>query len=163
MTDLPLPLISVSGPPGECGRGYGRAAADLIAANLRAYGARFAARAGLTTSRVRAAGASFRTATRRYQPRIADLLDGVAEGAGVDVDDLYALNGRTELLYGAMPSECTSIGVLDERAASGHTTLAQNWDWHPAQRPYTVLLATRDEDDSAVVTLAEAGWWRRPG
>jgi isopenicillin-N N-acyltransferase-like protein len=117
----------------------------------------------LTTSAVRAAGAAFRAATRRYQPRIADLLDGVAEGAGVDVDDVYALNGRTELLYGAVPSECTSIGLLDERAASGHTTLAQNWDWHPAQRPYTVLLATRDEHGFGVLTLAEAGMVAKAG
>ena len=29
------------------------------------------------------------------------MLDGVAEGSGVAVEEIYALNGRTELLYGA--------------------------------------------------------------
>ena len=26
--------------------------------------------------------------------------------------------------------------------------LAQNWDWHPEQRPYTLLLITRDEQST---------------
>jgi isopenicillin-N N-acyltransferase-like protein len=161
--DLPLPLISVQGTPAECGADYGSQAAALVAANIDAYLARFAARAGLDPTTVRRAGAAFREATRGYQPRIAALLDGVADGAGVDVDELYAVNGRTELLYGAGRSECTSLGVLDRRATTGHTLLAQNWDWHPAQRPYTVLLATRDERGFGVVTLAEAGMVAKAG
>jgi isopenicillin-N N-acyltransferase like protein len=160
-TELPLPLISVDGTPAECGAAYGRQAADLIAANIETYARRFALRAGLTASTVRRTGAAFRDATRDHLPRIAAMLDAVADGAGVDVDDLYAVNGRTELLYGT--SECTSVGVLDTRAASGHTLLAQNWDWHPAQRPYTVLLATRDENGFEVVTLAEAGMVAKAG
>jgi isopenicillin-N N-acyltransferase-like protein len=91
------------------------------------------------------------------------MLDGLAEGAGVAVEEIYALNGRTELLYGSAPCECTSIGVLDSRTATGHTLLAQNWDWHPAQRPYTLLLGTRDERGFAVLTLAEAGMLAKAG
>jgi isopenicillin-N N-acyltransferase like protein len=162
-TELPLPLISVDGPPAECGAAYGRRAADLIAANIAAYADRFAVRAGLTTATVRRAGAAFRAATHAYQPRIGAMLDGVAAGAGVAVEDLYALNGRTELLYGTVAEECTTIGVLDRRSARGHTLLAQNWDWHPAQQPYTVLLATRDENGFEVLTLAEAGMVAKAG
>lgn len=160
---LPLPLISVEGTPAECGAAYGCHAADLIAANVDTYVRRFADRAGLAPSTVRAAGAAFRDATREHVPRIAAMLDGVAEGAGVGVEDVYAVNGRTELLYGTASHECTAIGVLDSRSASGHTLLAQNWDWHPAQRPYTVLLATRDESGFEVVTMAEAGMLAKAG
>jgi isopenicillin-N N-acyltransferase-like protein len=159
--ELPLPLITVEGTPAECGAAYGRRAADLIAANIETYVRRFADRAGLAASTVRAAGAGFREATREHVPRIATMLDAVAEGAGVGVEDVYAVNGRTELLYGV--TECTSIGVLDTRSASGHTLLAQNWDWHPAQRPYTVLLATRDESGFQIVTMAEAGMLAKAG
>jgi isopenicillin-N N-acyltransferase like protein len=162
-TDLPLPLISVRGVPEECGIAYGSEAADLIAANIETYAGRFAAQAGLDRSTVRRAGVAFRDATRQHQPRIAAMLDGVAVGAEVSVEDLYAVNGRTELLYGAVRSECTSVGVLDSRSANGHTLLAQNWDWYPAQRPYTVLLSTRDENGFGVVTLAEAGMVAKAG
>jgi isopenicillin-N N-acyltransferase-like protein len=162
-TDLPLPLIAVRGTPSECGVAYGRQAADLVAANIEAYLDRFATRARLDQTTVRRAGTAFRDATRAYQPRIAAMLDGVAAGADVLVEELYAVNGRTELLSGALRSECTSVGVLDSRTAGGHTLLAQNWDWHPAQRPYTVLLATRDERGFAVITLAEAGMVAKAG
>ncbi|MEV0130462.1 C45 family peptidase [Dactylosporangium sp. NPDC050688] len=160
--NLPLPLIEVEGTPGECGVAYGAAARPLIAANTANYLERFAA-TGLDRPAVRRAGSLFRAASRQHAPRVADLLDGVAEGAGVPVEEIYALNARTELLYGNGASECTSIGVLDTRTASGHTILAQNWDWHPAQRPYTLLLATRDERGSTVLTLTEAGMLAKAG
>lgn len=160
--DLPLPLIEVEGTPGECGIAYGGAARSLIAANTANYLERFAS-TGLDRPAVRRAGSLFRAATRQHAPRIAEMLDGVAEGAGVPVEEIYALNARTELLYGSPVRECTSIGVLDSRTASGHTLLAQNWDWHPAQRPFTLLLATRDEHGSTVLTLTEAGMLAKAG
>jgi isopenicillin-N N-acyltransferase-like protein len=164
--DLPLPLINVEGTPGECGVAYGAAARSLVAANTMNYLERFAA-TGLDRSAVRRAGSLFRAASRQHAPRVAEMLDGVAEGSGVPVEEIYALNARTELLYGSGSSsgsmECTSIGVLDTRTASGHTTLAQNWDWHPAQRPFTLLLATRDELGSTVLTLTEAGMLAKTG
>jgi isopenicillin-N N-acyltransferase like protein len=161
---LPLPLVAVSGTPSECGVAYGKAAAELVAGNTANYMARFARDAGLEPERARAAGAAFRAMTAERLPRIAAMLDGVAAGAGVPVDELYALNARTELLYGVTSAtECTSIGVLDERSEAGQVLLAQNWDWHPDQRPYTVLLATRDERGFEVVALTEAGMLAKTG
>jgi isopenicillin-N N-acyltransferase-like protein len=85
----------------------------------------------------------------------------------VDVDEIYALNGRTELIYSANPdagpSECTAIAVLGERSATGHTLLAQNWDWHPDQRPYALLLDTTDERGRRVLALTEAGMLAKAG
>jgi isopenicillin-N N-acyltransferase-like protein len=158
------PLIAVSGTPAECGAAYGAAAADLIAGSLDEYRHRFATRAGLDAAAVQTAGTAFRETTQRLQPRIAAMLDGVAEGAGVPVPEVYALNGRSELLATArMPTECTVVGVLDSHTENGHTILAQNWDWYPEQRPYTLLLATRDERGFTVVTLVEAGMLAKTG
>src|SRR5262249_15364708 len=127
---LPLPVVAVSGTPAECGAGYGAAAAEQIHGNLAAYRQRFATRAGLDIGMVRRAGAGFRGTTMERAPRIAAMLDGIAEGAAAPVEEIYALNARTELLYGAAPCECTSVGVLDRYTESGHTILGQNWDWH---------------------------------
>src|SRR5689334_21063414 len=98
--DLPLPYITVRGTPRDCGVAYGVQAAEMIAANTSTYLGRFVAEAGLDPAQVRAAGAAYRQRTADLAPRIAAALDGVAEGAGVNVDELYALNARTELLYG---------------------------------------------------------------
>ncbi|MEQ4303779.1 C45 family peptidase [Plantactinospora sp. B6F1] len=99
-SDLPVPLIRVHGTPTECGTGYGAAARDLITANLEFYLRRFRAEGGWDEAAVTLAGRAFREATRRHHPRVAELLDGVAEGAGARVEQIYALNARTELIYG---------------------------------------------------------------
>ncbi|HEY3009496.1 MAG TPA: C45 family peptidase [Micromonosporaceae bacterium] len=169
--ELPLPLISVAGTPADWGAAYGAAASALIDANLDLYRRRFADEAGLDIAAVRAAGAAFRSTTAALLPRIGAALDGVAEGAGVRVEDLYALNGRSELLYGARGTAspdgrdggCTAVGVLGTHTASRRLLLGQNWDWHPDQRDAMVLLATRDERGHAVLTLAEAGMLAKAG
>jgi isopenicillin-N N-acyltransferase-like protein len=188
--DLPVPLISVRGTPAECGAGYGAAAAATIGANLELYRRRFREQAGLDTAAVRAAGERFRAVTRAAHPRIAAMLDGLAEGAGAAIAEVYALNARTELLYdaqalvrrhpasraapppapAAVPEApdgpgggCTSAGILGTHTASGHLLLGQNWDWHPDQRDTMVLLATQDEHGHAVLTLTEAGMLAKAG
>src|SRR5262245_28550645 len=113
----PLPVIDVSGSPGQCGSAYGAAAAEVIARNIDAYDRRFAIQAGLDRATVHAAGRSYRQATAEHHPRVAEMLDGVAEGAGVPVDAIYAINARTELIYGALNGECTSVGVLGTHTA----------------------------------------------
>jgi isopenicillin-N N-acyltransferase-like protein len=160
---LPLPLVDVAGTPRDCGVAYGEAAADLIAANTANYMRRFAAVAGIDAESARGYGASFRAATNAFAPRVGEMLDGVAEGSGVPVDEVYALNGRTELIYSAYPHECTALAVLGERSATGHTLLAQNWDWHPDQRPFALLLATRDELGRRAIALTEAGMLAKAG
>ncbi|MFC6018652.1 C45 family autoproteolytic acyltransferase/hydrolase [Plantactinospora solaniradicis] len=175
--DLPVPLVRVQGRPAECGRGYGAAARDLIVANLEFYLNRFRDEAGLDAAAVRAAGLAFRESTRRHHPRVAEMLDGIAEGADVRVDELYALNARTELIYGnrrvreatgapppdANAGACTAVGVLGTHTGNGHLLLGQNWDWHPDQRDVMLLLATRDERGLTVLTLTEAGMLAKTG
>lgn len=161
---MALPLVSVRGTPTECGEAYGTAAADRIQANLAAYRRRFAEQAGLGAAEVAAAGEAFRDATVAQHRRIADMLDGVAGGAGVPRAELYALNARTELLYGQPGGqECTAIGVLGTHTATGHLLLAQNWDWHPDQRQAVLLLETTDERGHRVLTLTEAGMLAKTG
>jgi isopenicillin-N N-acyltransferase-like protein len=157
MSGLPLPVIAVQGSPADCGAAYGAAATELIAGNVSAYEERFARCAGLSRGAVRRAGARFRETTLRAYPHLAAMLDAVADAARVHVEDLYAVNARTELLYG-VPDECTSLGVIGE-----HTVVGQNWDWHPEHRPYAVVLVTTDEKGFAVATLTEAGMLAKTG
>lgn len=183
-----LPWVAVDGPPAECGAAYGVAAREQIALNLERYRRRFRDQAGLDAVAVRAAGEAFRAATVAHHPRIAEMLDGVAGGADAPTGEIYALNARTELLYGqppvpeAMPAAsgaegrgaavkrpapetdaCTAVGVLGTHTGTGHLLLAQNWDWHPDQRDATLLLQTTDERGHTVLTLAEAGMLAKTG
>jgi isopenicillin-N N-acyltransferase-like protein len=161
---MTYPLIRATGTPSEIGLSYGRQAADLIAGNLADYRQKFAT-VGLDASEATRLGDEFAVTTRAYTPRIGETLDAVAEGAGVAVGDIYALNARTELMLpqGLRISECTSVAVLPEHTATGNTLLAQNWDWHPSQQPYTLVLATRDERGHEIISLAEAGMLAKAG
>lgn len=169
---VPVPLISASGAPGECGAAYGAAAADRIGANLDAYTRRFADQVGLDAATVRSAGADFRRITIEHQPRIAAMLDAMAEAAGVSPDLVYAVNARTELLAAARSAPpapdgfagaCTAVGVLGTHTADGHLLLGQNWDWHPDQRATMLLLRTTDEHGHTVLALTEAGMLAKTG
>jgi isopenicillin-N N-acyltransferase like protein len=161
-----LPLISVTGSPEQAGVAYGQAAQELVRTNLAIYRRRFAEQAGLDATAVAAAGTAFRAATAAHHPRIAAMLDGVAAGAQVPPPEIFALNARTELLYGRQaPGDegCTAIGVLGTHTATGHLILGQNWDWHPDQREAMILLHTTDERGLAVLTLTEAGMLAKVG
>jgi len=168
--NFPLPVVDVSGTPAEMGASYGAQARDQIRANVEAYLERFDKAVGLSRAAVIAQGALFRATSRQHFPRLALMLDTMAGEAGLDPELIYAINARSELLYGnptcgspGEVGECTSIGVLDTHTVNGHTLLAQNWDWHPEQRPYTLLLITRDERGHEVAALTEAGMLAKAG
>jgi isopenicillin-N N-acyltransferase like protein len=163
---MPLPpVLQVTGPPGQAGAAYGTAARDLVVANLERYRARFRDQAGLDDAAVAVAGEAFRAVTVEHHPRISAMLDGLAEGAGVPRADIYAINARTELLYGHQPAldGCTAVGVLGTHTADGHLLMAQNWDWHPDQRGMMLLLHTVDERGHTVFALTEAGMLAKAG
>lgn len=159
------PLIAVEGTYGEMGVQLGARTAELVERSVHNYLRRFRDDAGLTDSDVLRWGGRYLDVARSYDPQIAAMLEGLAEGAHQKVEHITALNARTEMLYGTGYREggCTSVAVLPRSTSTGHTLLAQNWDWHPEQGPVTFLLATRDTEGFAVLTLAEAGMLAKSG
>ncbi len=142
-----LPVVTLTGPPFQRGQAHGRAARDRIDRNLTAYFARFAREAGLGADEVRVRAAAYWDLVRTEHPAYAEEMRGVADGAGVDLLAIVALNVRYEILYdafarqavgaaGAPGSElradgCTAFAVQPAASADGHLLLAQNWDWFP--------------------------------
>lgn len=159
------PLIAVEGTYQEMGAELGRRTSDLVERSLGTYVRRFRDDAGLSDADVLRWGAIYLDVARSYDPNIAAMLEGLAEGSGQRVEHITALNARTEMLYGTgyRDEGCTSVAVLPKHTRDGHTLLAQNWDWHPEQGPVTFLLATRDTEGFSVLTLAEAGMLAKSG
>ena len=159
-----LAVVRAAGTPHEIGRAYGRAAARAVVANLDRYLARFA-QVGLDRDTVRAQGERFGATTRRRLPRVAAMVEGVAAAVDRPAAELYALNARTELLFGATRDGCTAVGLSGERrpGVGAGALLAQNWDWSPAQAESMLLLETRDERGHATLGLVEAGMLAKAG
>ena len=72
-------------------------------------------------------------------PQYLDEMGGVAEGAGVDLLDILALNVRTEIVFslftedpeaGVKVDGCTSVAL---KTCAELSLLAQNWDWQEEQ------------------------------
>ena len=164
-----VPLVFLEGSYGDMGVVYGRRLAEMVDRNLRDYLRRFREVAGLSDAEVRRNGERYRVIAAGYSPAVEEMLSGIAEGSGLTPEHIFALNARTELLYGAATpaargdGDCTSVAVLPSRTADGHVLMGQNWDWHPEQRDFTFLLGTRDEDGFTVLTLAEAGMIAKTG
>ncbi len=99
-------------------------------------------------------GASVGERLERERPDLVLELEGVAAGAGVPVEELLAVNARTELLAGRpVAGECSVAGLL----GTGRVRLAQNWDWHPALAPSMVVWTVPLARDAWLTTVTEAG------
>ena len=155
-----FPLIEVKGDAFECGRQHGEQTVDLIQFNLEGYWRLFELNAGLGRAAVLEKARQYLDPIKAYAPRLLEEMRGIAEGAGVSLDEILALNCRTEILsMGTIPAcgECTAVFVAPEATANGHALVAQNWDWSNVLRGGTVLLRVEQPGQPVVLTLTEAG------
>jgi isopenicillin-N N-acyltransferase-like protein len=158
-----FPVIEASGAPFERGRLHGARARDRVERSLANY-ARLFAFCGLSWDEARRRGAGYRDVIGTFDAALLEELEGIARGSERRVDEILALNVRTEILparylQGADHGECTAIAVQPGASATGGTLLAQNWDWVGAQREALVLLRVSDE----FLTLTEAGMLAKIG
>ena len=162
--DLPFPVVLVDGEPRERGRQHGNLAGSQITIGLERYMERFAHYQNLSPTEVRRRAAGYAEAIREYDPDLLEEIEGIAEGADVDRDEVLALNCRSEVMFGtAPPLECTSFGLQPSATANGHTYVGQNWDWSPNIKETLILLVIKQEPRPTVVLLDEAGMIGRMG
>lgn len=78
---------------------------------------------------------TYRSTIERLAPDLYNEIEGIAAGAGDEVDllDIVALNARSEIALGTFEDGCTSLAwTIKSEDASQHQFLCQNWDWTPA-------------------------------
>jgi isopenicillin-N N-acyltransferase-like protein len=179
-----FPLIEVSGAARERGQQHGHLAKARIARSIATY-ARLFAYCGIDWHGAQRLGAGYRDVIGDLDTGLLAEIEGIASGAGRNVDEILALNARTEILPPSYPGEahpdlskiaaanakqgvadwgeCTAIAVKPAESTTGTTLLAQNWDWLGAQRAALVLLRVRNADGASCLTLTEAGMLAKIG
>lgn len=159
MTAFPYFRIAATDPR-ERGRQLGSAAGDLVQGTLEFYSRYLQDFAGLRWPAVRKVAARFRAPIAAYDVAILEEIEGLAEGAGIAVEDVLAINARTEIMFGvaglATP-ECTAFYVGPSASTNGHVFIGQNWDYYPAAARTTILVEIEQGDRPALLMLAEAG------
>jgi isopenicillin-N N-acyltransferase like protein len=181
------PRIRVAGAPYERGRQYGAQARAQVHLSVQAYRHVFAHYAGWDWPAVRRAAAAFEAPIAAFRPAYLDEMRGIAEGAGLDLADVLAINTRTEVMYAAkarqaplaapaadrrallahqVPAECSAFAVVPAPRAPGEpasTLLGQNWDWLLHSARTLVILEVRQDDGPDFVTVVEAGLLAKVG
>jgi isopenicillin-N N-acyltransferase-like protein len=164
----PFPLIDIEGAPEERGRSYGRQAGDRIQRTVAIY-RQILARDGTDWSQARAlARAALPSVAARY-PAAAAEIGGIAAGADCSIEDIFAINARTELLFGhgkldaSDPDGCTGAIAMAEVTRSGHLLHGQNWDWKDDCADAAIVLRIRPDRGLPILTFVEAGLLARCG
>jgi isopenicillin-N N-acyltransferase like protein len=168
------PRIRVEGRPYERGQQYGAQARARVRLSVQAYQRVFAHYTGWDWPAVRRAAAEFEAPIAAFRPAYLDEMRGIAEGAGLDLADVLAINVRTEVMYAAkarraplaarVPAECSAFAVVPAPGSPAPAPLVgQNWDWllHSAQT--LVVLQVSQDDGPDFVTVVEAGLLAKAG
>jgi isopenicillin-N N-acyltransferase like protein len=112
-------LFRVEGTHREMGRQHGEQASKQIRAHVELI--------GRSRDKVRAQAARFKPLFEQYCPHLLDEINGLAEGAGITLEEALAVNIRAEL--GKAASEGCTTYVIGRRGTANHQILiGQNSD-----------------------------------
>ena len=127
-----FPFIEVAGTHREVGRQIGEATADLVARGLAYYESSYPVLAGMTFAAAVDRARPYLAPAQAWAPQLVDQLRGLAEGAGVPFEYLFAVNCTEEFTSDPAGTSlrgehCTSFAFV----AGGRTYAGHNEDWYP--------------------------------
>lgn len=163
--------VRVAGTSYQRGRQYGSQAGARVRRSVQAYHETFAHYAGWDWATVRREAARFEAPVGEFRPAYLEEMRGVADGAGLDLTDVLAINVRTEVMYSAQarqaprqqPAECSAFACVPAPGETSPVILGQNWDWLLPAAETLVVLEARPDDGPAFVTVVEAGLLAKTG
>jgi len=163
-----LPYLKVKGTHREVGRQIGEAGRDLVRGELAYYEEQFPLLAGFSYAECVERARVFLKPSEQFAPQIVDQLRGLAEGAGVSFDVLFALNcneeftclpdqpsgpGREGASAPAGPEHCTSFAFkADGRIVAGH-----NEDWYPGDIEFLTVRHVTLKSGVSYLSVGPAG------
>ncbi|WP_298819811.1 C45 family autoproteolytic acyltransferase/hydolase [Chloroflexus sp.] len=158
------PLIELTGDAYTQGWQHGRALRDAIAANLRIYTARFERELRMPIDEVWRRARRYAAVIVEQNPDYAAGMRGIADGAGVELAAIAALNVRYELFYqyfreydrvARKPDGCTAFALLPGATSEHHLLVGENWDWIVGARG--AITRTVERDGHRMLAFTEAG------
>lgn len=165
-----FPRFRLAGSHREIGRQFGEATGPLIRHHLDRALERLETGGRLSRGAALTVAMSYRPYVRAYAPFLDDEVVGVAEGAGLTLEEAYLLQLRAEaatpttdapapLLAGPDdgPDECTSFVALPDLTADGQPLVGHNADLPHFYQEVGVVLEIVPDDGPSVVMLTPAG------
>lgn len=152
--------IHLQGSAKEIGYKHGSEGREQVQQSLATYEKLFHGYQHIDWAEARERSLVHLDAIKEYDPSMLEEMEGIAEGAGVDFEDILALNARSEIaLTGfegtSFSDGCTAIAIT--RPSTNQTLLGQNWDWKGAQKDSLLLLQIESEGRPDITMITEGG------
>lgn len=88
----------------------------------------------------------------KLTPDLHAEIEGIADGAGLDVLDIVALNARSEIALGCFSDGCTSVAWKTENEG---VFLSQNWDWTARVKKNLAFMSIEREGKPVIWMITE--------
>ena len=170
----PFPFVAVSGAPYERGVQYGKAVPEQVKRSIGLYGGTLDELGFTVPEKARLIG-QFAKEIAAFGAHYLDEMRGIADGAGVSLDDIVLVNARTEIVAQARREKnrpeaeddavdgCTGAIILQECSSTGRVIHGMNWDWRAECADTAIVLRVSREDGPDFMTFVEAGALARCG
>jgi isopenicillin-N N-acyltransferase-like protein len=90
-------------------------------------------------------------------PQYVEELQGIADGVGVDFNDLLVLNCVEAITEDALHTNCTSLAAAPEVTADGSLLVGHNEDWLPDDLDTVYLVHAKPADEPAYLAITYGG------
>lgn len=150
-TAAPPRRIDLAGTPQEIGQQHGRQLAKEIRGQIEVYEAMFKLTSKMDWAAVKEVSKEYAATIQRLTPDVYTEMLGIAEGAGLDILDIVALNSRSEIALGLFSDGCSSLGWQREN----EVLLAQNWDWTARVKDNCCLMSIQQGNKPAIWMVTE--------
>lgn len=160
MNIQPFDVIELSGTPFEIGKTHGERAKTLINNSVDNYKEMFWTLLDLDWAEVTRLASDYINPILRCDADLLEEMRGIACGSGLALEDILAVNARTELIYSNAAADnegCTAAAVMPEKTASGRLLMGQNWDYRPLVANSLVILKIKQQDKPDILMITEAG------
>ena len=158
-----FPVIKARGPPYEIGYIHGSRAKEQIDVSIATYKAMFWDYSGISWDAACRYALTFIPTIDEYDPDYMEEIRGIAEGSGYKLEEILALNVRSEIVLQGSQVEssidggCTAFVFTPEMTATGTTLLGQNWDWKMTEQEGCIILYIDQNDKPDITMVTEAG------
>lgn len=152
--------LKLEGTAKEIGFEHGNEGKKQVIHSLETYEKLFYGFQSISWSEAREQGLAHLNAIEKFDLNMIEEMEGIAEGAGVDFEDILALNARSEIALAsnkgvAFSDGCTAIAITSP--ISTDTIIGQNWDWKASQKNSLLLLDIHAKDKPEITMVTEGG------
>jgi isopenicillin-N N-acyltransferase-like protein len=126
--------------------------ADKIRNQIQVYDSMFQQTSKLDWDAVRNLAREYAATIEKLTPELYVEMQGIADGSGLDLLDIVALNCRSEIALGHFSDGCTSLGWKTREEG---VILSQNWDWTARVKKNLVLMSIEKPNQPKIYMVTE--------